>query len=379
MKYGQTAPRALRTTNGTEHAEWVLLVHDLRRCLELVELWGHLLSLEDMTRRDTRLAESVFRDAVVSFVSCFDKDNGQAFLDEQSLYGSIDGALPAFQWFYNVRNQSIAHRYGPHRLAHTQVLIVEDTGELLGIGVGVFTMYQPNTDGVDALTTLIQVAIKHANARIEDLIVKCKAEMEAMYPSERRRLEVASYRVPDERSLRLGRRKYQNLNRQIRSELDVPTLYAPKETRATIVKLNVGTQDGGQILAGVEVLGILEEDGTWCAISLELDLQGYGPDLESACTDLTNAMETQLDFAINDERGDLDQVFFATERPYFEMFSDFRRTATVVQLKKLAEELQRMAETNTTDCGARPALKLHAIEESNATTDITNEVSLKND
>ena len=369
MEYSQTTPRTLKTTNGTQHAEWVLLVHDLQRCLELVDLWGQLQSLEERTPRDTRLAESLFRDAVVSFVSCFDKENGQVYLDEQSLYCSIDRALEAFQWFYNMRNNSIAHRYGPHRLAHTVVIIDENTGELLGDGVSVYKMYQPSTDA-DALTALVQVAIKHARSQVEDLRVKCKAEMEAMYPSERRRLELASYRVPNERSLRLGRRKYENINRQIRSDWDIPTLYAPKETRATIVKLNAATQDGGHILAGVEVLGILEDDGTWCAISLELDLQGYGTDLESACADLARAMEAQFGFAINDERGDLDQLFFATEKPYFEMFNEFRRASTVSQLKKLAEELQRMSATNTIDSHSRPAVKLHAIEESNATTDI---------
>ena len=370
MEYSQTASRALKTTNGTEHAEWVLLANDLRRCLELVELWGCLGSFEDMTPRDIRLAESLFRDAVVSFVSCFDKDKGHVFLDEQSLYGSIDGALAAFRWFHNVRSESIAHRYGPHRLAHTTVIIDENTGELLGSGVSVFAMYQPTTS-LDALTALIQVAIRQATAQVEDLRVKCIAEMEAMYPSERRRLEVDSYRVPDERSLRLGRRKYENINRQIRSDWNVPTLYAPKEARAIIVKFNVGTQDGGHMLAGVEVLGILEEDGTWCAISLELDLQGYGLDLGSACTDLTAAIEAQFEFAINHEQGNLDQVFFATERPYFEMFSDFRRTATLVQLKKLAEELRLLAESNASQFGARAALKIRAVEEANATTDIT--------
>ena len=286
------------------------------------------------------------------------------------LYGSIDGALAAFRWFHDVRNQSIAHRYGPYRMAHTVVLIDEPTGGLLGNGVGVYAMYQPTT-GVDALASLIHVAIGHANAQVQQLRAKCSEEMEAMHPSERRRLEVASYRVPNERSLRLGRRKYQNVNRQIRPDIDLPTLYAPKETRATKLKLNAGIEDGGGILAGVEVLGILEDDGTWCAIALELDLQGYGPDLESACVDLTAAIEAQLGFAINDERANLDQVFFATERPYFEMFGEFRRTATLAQLKKLAEELQPMAAASGTDSGARSALKIHAMEESNATTDIT--------
>ena len=110
LKYSHTTPRSLKTTNGIQHAEWVLLLHDLRRCLELVDLWGYLESLEEKIPRDIRVAESLFRDAVVSFVSCFDKDNGRVYLDEQFLYGSIEGALAAFQWFYNVRNKSIAHR-----------------------------------------------------------------------------------------------------------------------------------------------------------------------------------------------------------------------------------------------------------------------------
>ena len=279
-------------------------------------------------------------------------------------------ALAAFQWFYNVRNQSIAHRYGPHKLAHTVVIIDEDTGKLLGHGATVYAMYQPSTDGTNALGTLIQVAIKHARSQVADLRVKCKAEMEAMHPSERRRLGVASYRIPDERSLRLGRRKYENINRQIRSNFNVPTHDAPKETRATIVKLNVPTRDGGHILAGMEVLGIREDDRTWCAISLELDLQGYGADPESACADLATSMEAQFEFAINDERGNFDQLFFATERQYFEMFNEYRRTATLVRFKKLAEELQHMSVTNTTDSDARLAIKVHALEESNAATDI---------
>ena len=370
MEYGQSVLRALKTADGIQHAEWVLLVSDLQRCLELVGLWRQLLSSDEETPRDTRLAESLFRDVVVSFVSCFDKDKGHVYLDAQSLYGSMEDALEAFQWFCNVRNQSIAHRYGPHRLAHTVVIIDEDTGKLLGDGATVYAMYQPSTDGTNALGTLIQVAIKHARGRVTDLRVKCKAEMEAMHPSERPRLGVASYRVPDERSLRLGRRKYENINRQIRSDFNVPTHDAPKETRATIVKLNVPTRDGGHILAGMEVLGIREDDGTWCAISLELDLQGYGADPESACADLATAMEAQFEFAINDERGNFDQLFFATERQYFEMFNEYRRTATLVQFKKLAEELQHMSVTNTSDSDARPAIKVHAIEESNATTDI---------
>lgn len=372
MKYSQSALRSLKTNNGTQHAEWVLLVHDLQRCLELLEHWGQYQSLEDKTPRETRVAESLFRDAVVSFVSCFDKENGRVCLDAQSLYGSIEGALGAFQWFYNVRNSSIAHRYGPHRLAHTVVIIDENTGELLGDGVSVYKMYQPSTgaDALSALTALVQVAIKHSRSQVDDLRVKCKAEMDALYPSERRRLELASYRVPNERSLRLGRRKYRNINRQTQSDCNVPTLYAPKEIRAIIVKLNVATQDGDYILAGVEVLGILEDDGTWCAVSLELDLQGYGTDLDSACADLARAMEAQFEFAINDERGNFEQLFFATERPYFEMFNDLRRTASVMRLKKLAEELQGMTARSTINSDVRGAVKLQAIEEADATTDI---------
>ena len=81
-------------------------------------------------------------------------------------------------------------------------------------------------------------------------------------------------------------------------------------------------------------------------------------------------MEAQFEFAINDERGDFDQLFFATERRYFEMFNEYRRTATLLKFKKLAEELKHMSETHATKSNSRPALKVQAVEESNATTDI---------
>ena len=346
------------------------MVSDLRRCLDIVILWRQLLSSDHRSPRHTLLAESLFRDAVVSFLSCFDQDKGHVYLDAQSLYGSMEGALEAYQWFYNVRNQSIAHRYGPHRLAHTMVFIDEDTGELLGDGASVYATYQPTTDDTGALAALIQVAITYAESQVADLKVKCKAETEAMHPSERLRLEVATYRVPDERSLRLGRRKYGNINRQIRSDLNIPTHEVPKETKAIIVKLEVPNRYEGHTLAGMEVLGVREGDGTWCAISLELDLQGYGADLEGALADLTMAMQAQFEFAINDERGEFDELFFATERQYFEMFNEYRRTATLLRFKEIAAELQHMSVAHATLTGSRPAVRVCAIEESDATTDI---------
>ena len=303
-------------------------------------------------------------------MSCFDKDKGPVSLDAQSLYASLNGGLTAFQWFLDVRNQSIAHRYGPHRMAHTVAIVDEDTGGLLGNGTAIYSTYVPTKDDSNALEILIQVAIKHARDEVADLSLKCNAEMEAMHPSERLRLEIASYRVPDDRSLRLGRRKYQNIHRQIRSDVDIPSHETLKETRASIFKLDVPTQDGGEILAGMEVLVVREADGTWCAISLELDLQGYGTDRESACADLVAATETQFEFAINDEQGDFEQLFFATERQYFEMFNTHRRAATLVQFKKLADELQRMSESLATEPNARLAIRLRAIEESNAATDM---------
>ena len=56
--------RRLDTPEAREYAEWCLLVLDLERCLRVTRLW------KDLDKdRDTEVAASLFRDAVVSFMA----------------------------------------------------------------------------------------------------------------------------------------------------------------------------------------------------------------------------------------------------------------------------------------------------------------------
>ena len=72
------------------------------------------------------------------------------------------------------------------------------------------------------------------------------------------------------------------------------------------------------------VLG-LEEDGTWCAIALDLSLRGYGKTFEEAAEALDEAIEAQVSFAI--QHGTLDSIFVPAEAHYVELYSDTRRRA----------------------------------------------------
>ena len=72
----------------------------------------------------------------------------------------------------------------------------------------------------------------------------------------------------------------------------------------------------------INVLGI-REDGTWCAIAMEMSLRGYGETFEEALDELGRAVEAQLSFAV--QHDNVDQVFIPAEPHYFKLYADCKR------------------------------------------------------
>ena len=66
-------PRSLDTPNGRLYAEWRSCLQDLGVCLEVAELWK-TRSQEEEAEVDRVISASLFRDAVVRFIACFDKE-----------------------------------------------------------------------------------------------------------------------------------------------------------------------------------------------------------------------------------------------------------------------------------------------------------------
>ena len=72
----------------------------------------------------------------------------------------------------------------------------------------------------------------------------------------------------------------------------------------------------------INVLGI-REDGTWCAIALEMSLRGYGETFDDALGELRRAVEAQISFAV--QHDNVDQVFIPAEPHYFKLYADLKR------------------------------------------------------
>ena len=69
----------------------------------------------------------------------------------------------------------------------------------------------------------------------------------------------------------------------------------------------------------LQVLGFFE-DGMWCALALELDLCGMGQSFDEAMIDLTNAIEAQVSFAI--QQDNLDGIFAPAPDRYFQVYKN---------------------------------------------------------
>ncbi len=80
----------------------------------------------------------------------------------------------------------------------------------------------------------------------------------------------------------------------------------------------------------LNVLGIQEDDASWCAIALEMSLMGYGETFEKALEDLYDAIVTQVTFAVQHDT--LDNIFIPAEPQYFTMYAEAKREALKGQL-----------------------------------------------
>lgn len=93
----------------------------------------------------------------------------------------------------------------------------------------------------------------------------------------------------------------------------------------------LATDEAGLELA-INVLGV-REDGLWCAIALEMSLRGYGKTFQQALNELTQAIEAQVSFAV--QQDNLDQIFIPAEPHYFRLYADMKREALKRKLSNL--------------------------------------------
>lgn len=206
------AARTVNSPTARLYSEWALLVHDLEYALSKARLWKEIATTESRGESPSGVSVSLFRDAVISFVSCFDKQL-PVRLDCSAALGSLDGALEYFSWLQDMRNTWVAHRSGPHRLCVAAIVIDELTGDVQGLGHLSHMYLGPKPEAADDLVGVMEAALHYARGEQRTHERHLRSDLEKLNKHERLNLPHANTTIPGPTDIRGGRRKFQNIKR----------------------------------------------------------------------------------------------------------------------------------------------------------------------
>lgn len=197
-----TPIKALNSALAKEYAEALLVQHDMRLSLEAMKLWAEKYASVDGDEARI-IGGSLFRDAIIQFVGCFDK-GAQFHLSAEDIYGLYDRGLESFQWFKDTRDAYAAHRFGAQRQCVIGVVIDSATGgRSLTQHMAVYRG-QTKQDGAQ-LVGFMRTAEKHLNSLIEAFAAKVIEATLAMSPDEIAKLEDGAFHGLGQNEARLSR------------------------------------------------------------------------------------------------------------------------------------------------------------------------------
>jgi hypothetical protein len=182
--------KALDNALAKEYAEYLILQQDMRTSLETMKLWhGKYASATEP--EDQIIAKSLFRDAIVQFVGCFDKTSKYP-LSAEAIYGHDPNGMSSFQWFKDVRDAYVGHKFGAWR--QCVVGVIERDGQR-GVGHIRATFRGQKKEDGDQLRGFMQTAAAYLDANVDRLHEAVKKNVEAMKPDEIASLNDASART----------------------------------------------------------------------------------------------------------------------------------------------------------------------------------------
>ncbi len=208
--------RHINTLEGRQYAEWCLLAADLESCRQIVYLWENRVEAGDK-----KVAVSLFRDAVVTFISCFrDEEKNLVSLDETALYTPVKGGLESFMCLKTLRDTWVAHRHGVSRQTMATALVDESNGAFRGISCLLMTYGHPVLEKGDEFIKLIDIAAAKVESKENAARIIVEKQVRKWSPSKRIRLPVAAPKVPADSELRMGRNKFSNITKRLRGTRD---------------------------------------------------------------------------------------------------------------------------------------------------------------
>ena len=207
--------RTVNTPAAKSYSEWTLLVHDLEYALSRVRLWKATANAESLGESPAGVAVSLFRDAIISFVSCFDKQI-PVHLDAAAVFRTLDGATEFFHWLHDMRNTWVAHRSGPLRLCVAAIVIDDHTGDVQAVGHLSHLYLGPKPEVANDLIRVMEAALDHSRSEQRRHERDLRDDLEKLNRHERRNLPRADTTIPGSTNIRMERKKYHNIKRASR-------------------------------------------------------------------------------------------------------------------------------------------------------------------
>lgn len=174
--------KRLNTATANELAELILLQHDIGSCLNAMKLWSERFANRDsMSQEEQTIAQSLFRDAIVQFIGCFDR-TAKYRLFPDDVYQDIDGGIEYYNWLKDIRDAYAAHKFGPLRQCVVGVFLDTTGTKALTVGDLVHIYMGPADNGGPMIFNFIRIASRHLDEKIEKLQKEMLLEVQGMSP-----------------------------------------------------------------------------------------------------------------------------------------------------------------------------------------------------
>jgi hypothetical protein len=197
-EHAQTAGDAL----AKELAENYVLQHDMHTSLATIKLWFEKYAEKSRQTEEGIIGQSLFRDAIIQFVGCFDK-TAPFPLSPDKIYGHDPSGIKSFEWFKDTRDAYAAHKFGAQRQCVVGVVLTPQ-GEI-GIGhLQVAYKGQNKSDGPQLLG-FMQTAAKFLDQKIASLEKTLLESVRVMTKEQISSLRVATVRTLEQSESRISR------------------------------------------------------------------------------------------------------------------------------------------------------------------------------
>jgi len=203
--------KALSFPLAVELAEATLLRQDMRASLSAMKLWCEKYSkLEKPTLEEMTIRQSLFRDAIVQFIGCFDK-TAPFSLSKDEVYKGTDGGAEYFQWLKDIRDAYAAHKFGPLRQCAVGVFVdLPESGQItIGDLISIYAGPTEERNNLD-LISFMGVAANYLDSAVTALQEKLLTAAKATPIVELRALPNARAHGVNPEDIRLSREKFRN-------------------------------------------------------------------------------------------------------------------------------------------------------------------------